>query len=511
MKRISHLFLTFILIIETLCPLFGQSLYDNTWLIGFGSNLIDRQGNRSGLTSIQFNNDSLECKYPLKGNKIAVLCFTNASISDASGELLYYTDGFHIYNRNHEIALGGDTINPGYIWEGYYGGAYPVQNGAIFLPMPGKKDQTILIHKPQDISSELIREFTGCFFLYYSLIDNMGDRGWGEVIKKNEIVHYGDIAQANLNACRHANGRDWWIVQKQSGKNIYYFFLLDPQGIRLHHEQVIGYPGDLRDFNGNDVFTKSGDKYVLCFYPGELLIFDFDRCSGYFSNPTHIKNEVGKELSFCVAISPNDRFLYYCTTSKIWQFDLNSNNIENSKSLVSVYDGTLYRNIWTANFYHMSLAPDDKIYISCFGGNNSYIHRINHPNLKGENCNVQQRAVFTTSEMLGTLPIFPNFDLGPIAGSSCDTIYSITNSDKLTIHIKIVQDQINIENSGEYLFSIPFGIHIYDAQGKLAKLEGRTIYREAVQINVSDLIPGVYFYQIVSDDKSIGSGKFIKI
>ena len=34
-----------------------------------------------------------------------------STISDANGDLLFYTDGVTVYNRNHEIMLNGNDLN----------------------------------------------------------------------------------------------------------------------------------------------------------------------------------------------------------------------------------------------------------------------------------------------------------------------------------------------------------------------------------------------------------------
>src|SRR5512138_1355794 len=38
---------------------------------------------------------------------------TNASICDSSGQLLFYTNGVYVANKNHDTLLNGSGLNPG--------------------------------------------------------------------------------------------------------------------------------------------------------------------------------------------------------------------------------------------------------------------------------------------------------------------------------------------------------------------------------------------------------------
>src|ERR1044071_4604372 len=53
-----------------------------------------------------------------------------ASVSDAAGNLLFYTDGMTIWNKNH-IIMGNGT--------GLFGAGTPVQSSLI-LPLPGNSN-----------------------------------------------------------------------------------------------------------------------------------------------------------------------------------------------------------------------------------------------------------------------------------------------------------------------------------------------------------------------------------
>ena len=123
----------------------------------------------------------------------------------------------------------------------------------------------------------------------------------------------------------------------------------------------------------------------------ELYIYDFDRCSGKLSNPIHLQYENWGLGTGC-AISPNNRFLYAINASYIFQYDLQAPDVEASKVLVAEWDGYIFQQSFFTTFAFAQLAPDGKIYI-CTAGSAPFMHIIEHPDRKGLDCKVVQRAI----------------------------------------------------------------------------------------------------------------------
>ena len=112
------------------------------------------------------------------------------------------------------------------------------------------------------------------------------DNGKGDVVKKN-IVFYDDkkTLGSYLTAIRHANGKDWWILQPLRDTNLYATFLLDQNGLQLVKEQQIGKVFDWNaSASGTATFSPDGTKYAYYNESDGLLLFDFDRNSGMLSN-----------------------------------------------------------------------------------------------------------------------------------------------------------------------------------------------------------------------------------
>ena len=117
--------------------------------------------------------------------------------------------------------------------------------------------------------------------------------------------------------------------------------------------------------------------------------------------------------------SPNSRYLYAGTTQFIYQVDLADTLNGFKYDTVAVYDGFKDEKGFANDFSWLTRGPDGKIYT--FNGFTKYISYIAKPNKKGKACQMIQHALMAN---VGSplLPQYPNYRLGPIDGSPCDTL-----------------------------------------------------------------------------------------
>ena len=76
---------------------------------------------------------------------------------------------------------------------------------------------------------------------------------------------------------------------------------------------------------------------------------------------------------------------------------------------------------FTSRFFLAQLAPDGKIYINANNG----IHQltvIHYPDKGGDACMVEQHGLALPTLNAFSMPNFPNYRLGPLDGSPCDTL-----------------------------------------------------------------------------------------
>ena len=159
----------------------------------------------------------------------------NASIADASGNLLFYTNGCAVANADHEVMMNGDSLNAGLffdlLWNGNCDNGYPGKQEIIILNDPADEDGYYIIHKTIEyntVTFELSVEI-----LKYTYVDMSLDNGNGAITDKNVAFYDSEdegILSSFLSALQHENGKDWWIIQPHWDENSYLRILLDENG-----------------------------------------------------------------------------------------------------------------------------------------------------------------------------------------------------------------------------------------------------------------------------------------
>ncbi len=356
----------------------------------------------------------------------------HGAICDHEGQLLFYSNGQSIHGPDYQAVENGEIINfspkwTALTWANEHGEEKPSGMRYVqamgFIPIPQSDTILALYHNYENF--DLIIQ-NGFFSLWSSKIipNNQGYT----IVEKDKVLDNNVRLAGNLHACKHANGRDWWLLQFY-GKT-YKAYLITPQGISSSNELEL--PFELRPLSqGQSKFSPQGNKFALYGRNQigtsdgiDLMIADFDRCTGELFNAVldtlpSIDNVISNGLEF----SPNGKLLYISTHLNIFQYDLEAQNVFDSKQTVATYDGTLCEDAAESPnvFGLMQRGADNKIYIGravqCFN-----IHVINDPDVRGEACNVGQNQVFLPTYTNGTIPNFNTYRLGPLDGSLCDTL-----------------------------------------------------------------------------------------
>ncbi|MFN0033913.1 MAG: PKD domain-containing protein, partial [Saprospiraceae bacterium] len=351
-----------------------------------------------------------------------IVDFPFASIADKDGNLVAFTDGCRISNRNKDLMLNGDTLNPGKVFNSYcsypWNQFYPIIQPCIFLPKPGSDSLYYLFHLRSD------DKYRSPMNLLYSEIDASGDNGNGAVISKNKSLLSDSLYLGPfVTATRHANGRDWWVAVTRRFHSEIHVTLVTSDTVRYMGMQDVGFTEVDSAYCCNQTrFAPDGSKFFRN-HPWGMLILEFDRCNGTFSKPVYWDYHIVPHGSGGVAISPDNRFLYLCSGLTIQQYDLRASDVLSSREVVAEYDG--YMSPDPTYFFHAQLGPDGKIYILTTS-NNNILHVIHSPTKKGSACKVEQHGLQLPA--LGSFfePNFPNYRLGPLDGSACDTL-GLTN------------------------------------------------------------------------------------
>ena len=344
-----------------------------------------------------------------------------AVCSDSSGKkVLFSTNGISIRNPLHHLMQNGDTLNPGYEWEIHQNYSYPSDSRLCFFPAPGLPNQYYFIHRATQLDFSLGFRLKP---LYYTLIDMNANNGLGRVVKKNQILVDSTVENVNIigpAAVKHGNGRDWWLVTGRFNTDEFLVFLFSPAGISGPFIQHIGPPYPQEEGRGNPIFTPDGNMYIRGDGRNGPRIYDFDRCTGQLSNLRIIPytTDWGQEF----VISPNSRYLYSNNFESVVQFDLQAEDIGASADTVAIYDGFCSPNLpWETAFFFSGLQPDGKIYYAN-STSTTALNVINRPDLPGLACDLQQHGVILPKFNHWTVPHNPNYRLGELETSPCDTL-----------------------------------------------------------------------------------------
>ena len=417
--RLLHKLYILLLIITALAPpsyLTAQDKVDQIWMLGGYGETLDWY---NGLVYFDFSTD------PPVATEIEIPAISlrkcRANMCDSSGQLLFYTNGCSVQDKQHALMQNGDEINiGGYGYQSWCNGnAYAVAQSTLILPLPGSAHKYVLLHTFADLLPQSDLAITE---LRATTIDMALEGGLGAVIQKNEIIASRRFSFGKLTACRHANGADWWIPLNEAGSNDVYMFLLDSTGVHLSHVQEnIGKVTDLLDRFGQAVFSPDGQFYARFDAFNELDIFRFDRCRGLLFAPLHLEMEIDEQNWWgCgVAFSPNSRYLYASGTYNLYQLDMQAPDIVASKVLVAEYDG--FVDFYATTMYQQQLGPDGRIYMCCTS-ESRFLHVINTPNESAANCGLVQHGIELPNLSGVSLPNFPHFRLGAATAGYCDSI-----------------------------------------------------------------------------------------
>jgi hypothetical protein len=368
--------------------------------------------------------------------------------------------------------LNGDSLNPSYYTNNNYVRGLNAINSHIPIKMPGSDSLYYLFHQTADHILPYWPE--KC---YYSIINMNGDNGNGEVIQKNQVF-LNDTLAIQMSACKHANGRDWWIVIPEGYSSGYYIYLLTPNGLQFVSKQTIGVRWFL--YGGQATFSRDGSLYAMYDSRNDLEVFDFDRCSGTFSNPRHVAiydsmNATG------VTISPNNRFIYGSSTYYLYQFDLQ--NLQNYQTFTWDSFRDPYSNFSTL-FYTQELMPDNKIYINT-GNGTAFLHVINYPDSLGVACQLAQHSFLLPTINFQSTPYYPNVFLGPVVGSICDSLsVGLSENEVQSASLRLNPNPAASQVWVNYNFpnNKDGWLEIYDTMGKL--ILKRRLYWSTTQLLV---------------------------
>lgn len=295
------------------------------------------------------------------------------SISDAAGNILFYTGGVTVRNSNHA----------------------PMANGTGLMGDPSTT-QVAAFKKPG--SQNIYYIFTGDYEanangIRYSEVDMTLNGGLGGVTAVKNILLNTPSCE-KLTAIRHCNGQDVWVVTHDWNSNAFRTYLVTAAGVNTtpvisNAGIVIGPPTS----NAVGSLKGSPDGTKLASATGNPLqsfeLFDFNNSTGVVSNPILFPQLTGAYSAYGVEFSPDGTKLYGGSlTPDIYQYDLcagSNTAIANSGVKIGSSPSP------TTNIGALQRGPDGKIYVS--RAVVPWVGVINNPNVLGVGCNYVDNGV----------------------------------------------------------------------------------------------------------------------
>lgn len=376
-------------------------------------------GNRAG---IRFNNDNSISV--LSGNPNPISINTNegcSSYSDELGNLLMYTDGRTVWDKNHKIMPNGDYYNN----TGLLGDPSSTQSG-IIVPNPINPNiyYIFTVDEPHHTNASVYpNQYTGSYSegqgnnqtipdaddgynngLNYSIVDLSISGSNGSIgditVRNTHLVTYDPDptgieikykCSEKITAVKTRDGLGYWVITHFADK--FYAFKIDRDGVTptpiiSQIAPLVPITGYRRNAIGQLKISPNGKKLAVAHNQlattegamisnGVVYLYDFNNQTGSISNPNIV---IENANPYGLEFSPKATKLYVSTSSALLQFDLEASPIIASQYIVA------YRGNGS-----LQLGPDKKIYKANPGERSLDV--VNYPELTGTASRFEQRAV----------------------------------------------------------------------------------------------------------------------
>jgi len=309
-----------------------------------------------------------------------------ATISTNEGDLLFYTDGSTVWNKNHQV------MNNGF---GLYGSVTSTQS-SIIVPTPTKQYEYYIF--TVDIIDDDGVPGKG---LNWSLVDMIQSNRLGRVFPKNQQLL--DKCVEKITVVKHDNDIDYWVIAHGWNNNKFHVYRLTKTGVVPAgggmDQQSVGSIHENTD--PHDDFNRGAVGYLKASPKGDLLalaieskaifeLFSFDNKTGEIKLLANLPaGEQGHPdeaiyAAYGVEFSPTSNYLYGSTRKggRLYRWDITLDNQVKIRNSLEIINPKMKNFTCGA----IQLAFNGKIYI-CFAGK-QYLGVINSPTQ--EDCKFEQ-------------------------------------------------------------------------------------------------------------------------
>jgi hypothetical protein len=467
---------------------------------------------------------------------------TFTAISDSlTGELLFFTDGWEYFDGHGDTLGNADSIVTPLMqqrWPLHW--RYVGAQAAYILPFSNSRFGIMWWH----YTDSVLAKGDAPNEIYYHEIERQSNKF---VFTKKNISLLNNkyqLISKGMQAIRHANGEDWWIIKSSYGykarpggaifydnpledslseDSLYYItYLVKKDTILGPNLYFAGAVQSLpRRSLGFGQLNVSLDGSRLVFAEPihkRIYITDFNRCDGSFGatrirftpkedSCTNTVNSVVTKYptpdslvyQYGISLSPNKKFIYTSLYGYIWQYEID----EPDSALAWVNlsrecgDTVFLGNNWVTYYASNFTGIDKRIYFGNFAQGPG-LTVVAHPDVKGKACNLISRKIYYGLEPYnGNIPgVFdignmPNYNLGADFSVCWPNLIPEEDIAQINIYPNPASGQIHVDIP---LSLIGEKVVVYDASGRQV---GSQICKHAKnEINIQSLPSGLYLLRV---------------
>ena len=382
-----------------------------------------------------------------------------SSISDKQGNLLFYTNGVTVWNRNHTIMLNGSGLN----------GDDGSTQSVLITNHPGNNNIYYIFTTPKDGG-------TNSLGLYYSVVNMSLNGGLGDVdVSLGKNVDFNLRVCEKVTAVKHRNGNDIWVIARRFESTQFVVYLVNCSGLIAYPDAFYNAASNIDRPNNAGGYLKGspdGKTLVAANFHGDIDLFDFDNSNGQITNARVLYSNPGFLCGpYGVEFSPDSKLLYSSeiydcntpSTYNIFQYQLTAPNIAASKVILEA--GT------TNPAGALQLGPDNKVYVAYDQA--GFVGAVTNPNVQGPGCSLVRQYVNLPPPALSGLGL-PNVSTGftgynrSLLGD--DTV--LCNQTSITLRLSLpnttiewndgtMLDSLVVTKDGKYWVKITHGSCVY--------------------------------------------------
>jgi hypothetical protein len=411
-----------------------------------------------------------------------------SSISDNAGNLLFYTEGVSVWNRNHQVMPNGT---------GLLGNVSSTQS-ALVVPKPGSTTEYYIF---------TVDEIGGPNGFRYSIVDMTLDGGLGDVTVKNILI-LNNVTE-KLTAVQQTSSGNYWIAVHEWGTDAFYVYLLTSSGLSapvVSNTGIVHSNLNIQNTFGQMKFNPCGNMIAAAMaYLDTVEVFYFDNLTGQVYNPFTLP--MGAHV-YGLEFSDNGSKLYVttydATLGTLVQFDLTVMQIDSI--LASKTGLTLQEDL-----YGMQLGIDGRIYV--VHSWSTFLGVINLPNQDGFNCNWDLFGFNLDPNSTGImsslgLPGFVQSYLKKEFSCALTSINAeVKNSEDITIYPNPFHNSATISFSNS-LSAKNLRLRVFDSMNRLVREEKIHTQNEYAFYS-NGLSNGIYSVQIMNDEGFLANRRLV--